>query len=193
MTFLNNGVDLDYFSPGSYPNPFGDKDVAIVMTGRMDYRPNYAGAIWCASKVGPQLFAKLPNAHLYFVGANPPPALKKLSGSRVTVTGAVEDVRPYIQHAAAVIAPLQIARGVQNKVLEAMAMQKAVVASDQASRALAVKDKVHLWIANEPEQFAAAIVQAVDSPQRDTIRANARRFVEDHMTGKRSLPSLTNS
>ena len=103
----------------------------------------------------------------------------------MTVTGNVGDVRPYLQHAAAVIAPLQLARGVQNKVLEAMAMAKPVVATREATRALDVEDGKHLWIENEPERFANAVVNAIKGPDRATVMRNARDFVEVHHSWKR--------
>lgn len=178
---LNNGVDLDRFSPrNSLPNPFPVGEQAIVMTGRMDYRPNFGGAIWFAKQVAPFIFDRLPTAHLYFVGSNPPSSLLRLAGARITVTGDVDDVRPYIQHAAAIVAPLQLARGVQNKVLEAMAMEKAVVATHEATRALDVTNGQHLWIENDPIHFADAVVRAVQSPAHGSVMRNARKYVEDH-------------
>ena len=177
---LANGVDLNFFSPGAFDNPFHTGDVAIVMTGRMDYRPNFQGAIWFAEEIAPLIFERLPNAHVYFVGSKPPSALRRLAGEKITVTGNVDDVRPYLQHAAAVVAPLQLARGVQNKVLEAMAMAKPVVATREATRALDVESGTHLWIENEPGRFAAAVVNAVEGQDRATVMRNARSFVENH-------------
>jgi len=158
ITSLANGVDLEFFTSGRFSNPFRDDERAIVMTGRMDYRPNYEGAIWFSEKVAPSIFAQLPAAKVYFVGSNPPSSLRRVVGPRVSVTGSVDDVRPYLQYAAAVVAPLQMARGVQNKVLEAMAMAKPVVATREATRALDVQNGTHLWIENEPRRFAAAVV-----------------------------------
>ena len=92
---LNNGVDLEQFSPGDFANPFPAGELPIVMTGHMDYRPNADGAFWFARKVAPRFFAQLPNGHVYFVGSNPPAALRHAAGSKITVTGTVDDVRPY--------------------------------------------------------------------------------------------------
>jgi len=96
------------------------------------------------------------------------------------VTGTVADVRPYLQFARAVIAPLHIARGVQNKVLEAMAMAKPVVATRDATRSLAAKPGEHFWVENEPARFAQAVMQALEGPERDIIAANGRKYVEEH-------------
>jgi sugar transferase (PEP-CTERM/EpsH1 system associated) len=187
ITSLANGVDLEYFRPGEFVNPFRDHERAIVMTGRMDYRPNYEGAIWFSEKVAPSIFAQLPAAKVYFVGSNPPSSLRRMAGPRISVTGRVDDVRPYLQHAAAVVAPLQMARGVQNKVLEAMAMAKPIVATREATRALDVNNGTHLWIENEPERFAAAVVKAVEGPDRAIVMRNARTFVECNHSWERIL------
>lgn len=176
----SNGVDLKYFSPGTFTNPFRSDQLAIVMTGRMDYRANVDGALWFAREVAPLICAKLPRAHFYVVGSNPPAVLRRLNAPNMTVTGAVDDIRPYIQSAAAVVAPLLIARGVQNKVLEAMAMQKPVVATHEATRALAVETGVQLWIENDPARFAAAVIAAIEGPMRYKVMENARRYVEEH-------------
>jgi sugar transferase (PEP-CTERM/EpsH1 system associated) len=177
---LSNGVDLEYFSPGPFASPFPQDERPIVMTGHMDYRPNYDGALWLANDVAPLLFAEFPRAHLYFVGANPPAALRGIAGPRITVTGRVDDVRPYIQGAAVIVAPLLIARGVQNKVLEAMAMKKCVVATREATRALAVESGRQLWIAYNARSFADAIAAAIRSPDRQAVMDSAREYVERH-------------
>ncbi len=186
----NNGVDLEYFSPGPFANPFPTDQLAIVMTGRMDYRPNADGALWFAQHVAPRIFAKLPRAHVYFVGSSPPVALRRLNGPKVTVTGAVDDIRPYIQSAAAVVAPLLIARGVQNKVLEAMAMKKPVVATHEATRALNVESGTQLWIENDPARFAAAVIAAIEDPARLSVAENARNYVEQHHNWSRIFAGL---
>jgi len=174
-----NGVDLEKFSPAALENPFSPDELAIVMTGRMDYRPNHEGAIWFAREVFPHVAKILPQAKAYFVGGGPPASLKAIAGKAICVTGQVADVRPYLQFAHAVIAPLHIARGVQNKVLEAMAMAKPVVATNDATRSLDVEAGMHLWVANEPEKFARAVVEALQGPERDRIARNGRKYVED--------------
>jgi sugar transferase (PEP-CTERM/EpsH1 system associated) len=177
---LTNGVDLDQFSPGSYPNPFAAGECAIVMTGRMDYRPNHEGAVWFASEVMPHILRTLPQARAYFVGACPPRALQNLAGPNIVVTGRVPDVRPYLQHAGAVVAPLRIARGVQNKVLEALAMAKPVVATHEATRSLAVTPGNDLWVENDPSRFASAVLAALRSPGRDRVAQNGYDYVKHH-------------
>ena len=174
---LSNGVDLDFFRPGGFPTPFPAGVTPIVMTGRMDYWPNVDGATWFAQTVMPLLKAKIANAHFYVVGAGAAKSLGALAGADVTVTGEVADMRPYIAHAAAAVAPLRIARGVQNKVLEAMAMAKPTVATTAASRALNVQSGEHLYIADEPQAFAEAVAMAALDAGRDRIAANGRDYV----------------
>jgi sugar transferase (PEP-CTERM/EpsH1 system associated) len=174
---LTNGVDLAYFARGNFDNPFSEGECPIVMTGHMDYRPNYEGALWFAQDVLPLVQKSIPNAHAYFVGASPPAALRTAAGPSVTVTGRVPDVRPYLQFANTVIAPLRIARGVQNKVLEAMAMGKPVVATREATRALGVRSDTHLWIANDPQHFADAVVSTLKSDERVKIAQAGRDYV----------------
>jgi glycosyltransferase involved in cell wall biosynthesis len=122
----------------------------------------------------------IPSARVYFVGGGPPAALRALASPLVAVTGQVPDVRPYLQFAQAVIAPLHIARGVQNKVLEAMAMAKPLVATRDATRSLGVEAGTHLWIENEPDGFARAVVEAMRGADRERMARNARQYVEDH-------------
>jgi sugar transferase (PEP-CTERM/EpsH1 system associated) len=188
---LPNGVDLEYFSPViAHPNPFGTSELPIVMTGTMSYRPNDEGAIWFAENVLPIIRAALPNARFYAVGAKPTAKLKALGGLGVVVTGAVNDVRPYLAHASTVVAPILISRGVQNKVLEGMAMQKPVVATPQAIRALDVVPGLDLWSETEPRRFARAVIEAVQGADRMRIAANGRLHVERNYDWARNLATL---
>jgi sugar transferase (PEP-CTERM/EpsH1 system associated) len=129
VTPVENGVELGRFDPGvPCEDPFGGAP-AVVFTGTMDYRPNVEAVAWFAAEVMPRL---PPPAEFWIVGANPAPSVRALASERVRVTGSVPDVRPYLAHARAAVAPLFIARGIQNKVLEAMAMARPVVATPQA-------------------------------------------------------------
>jgi sugar transferase (PEP-CTERM/EpsH1 system associated) len=173
-----NGVDFERYVPGeAFPNPFPVGEVPLVMVGTMDYRPNVEGALWFAEKVLPRVRAKLPSARFYAVGAKPVAELR-MPRDGVVVTGRVADVRPFVAHAAAVVAPLRLARGVQNKVLEGMAMRKPVVATVPASRGLAVTPGVDLWVEDDPQRFADAVIAAATGPDRDRIAASGRLRVE---------------
>ena len=153
------GVDLQRFSPDAiYDWPFGDPGACLVFTGNMDYWPNADAAIWFAREVMPMLRQAQTDIRFWVVGANPGAdvlALARLPG--VHVTGRVEDVRPYVAHAAACVAPLRIARGIQNKVLEGMAMGKPVVASPAAFEGVRAEAGSALLVADGAPAFAGAI------------------------------------
>jgi sugar transferase (PEP-CTERM/EpsH1 system associated) len=156
---FNNGVDTDYFSPElAHASPYAAGERALVFTGAMDYWPNVDAVEWFAKDVFPQLRARFADLRFYIVGARPNPAVQALAQQAgVVVTGTVPDVRPYIAHAAVAVAPLRIARGIQNKVLEAMAMARAVVVSPQALEGIEAEPGSELVLAED----AAAFVDAV--------------------------------
>ncbi len=162
---VDNGVDLARFDPGgSWPSPFAaGAPPAIVFTGTMGYRPNAEAVAWFAEQVLPRLAASGTAAEFHIVGANPTPAVQALAKlPRVHVTGAVPDVRPYLAHAAVAVAPLLIARGIQNKVLEAMAMARPVVATAAAFEGVRATAGRDLLVADSPEDFAAAVAAVLD-------------------------------
>ena len=171
-----NGVDADSFSPDpARPTPFAAGELPIVFTGAMDYFPNEDAVAWFAAEVLPRLATTWPRARLYIVGRNPSPSLRALASPSVVVTGAVPDVRPYLQHAAVVVAPLRIARGIQNKVLEGMAMARAVVASSACAQQLDAVPGIELLIADGADgaDLAQAFAAQVDALLRDRPRAES--------------------
>lgn len=171
--FFNNGVDTDYFSPNrEYTNPYPDDAAVMVFTGAMDYWPNVDAVQWFTREILPQVLAGNPNAHFYIVGSRPANEVQALASlPRVHVTGTVPDVRPYIAHARIALAPLRIARGIQNKVLEAMAMAKPVVVSPQALEGISAEPGRELLCAENPAQFVAAISQLLIQPDQSLGRA----------------------
>jgi sugar transferase (PEP-CTERM/EpsH1 system associated) len=163
IDWVENGVDVARFDPEcDWPDPYAAESPAIVFTGTMDYRPNVEAVSFFATEVMPRLASLSPAPHFHIVGANPSPAVRALAElQRVHVTGSVPDMRPYLAHAAVAVAPLRIARGIQNKVLEAMAMARPVVASPEAHdgvRAVAGRD---LLVADGAEAMAAAVTQVL--------------------------------
>lgn len=174
----NNGVDLAYFSPGlGLPNPFTAAEQPLVFVGAMDYWPNVDAVRWFAEGIFPQIRARVPQAVFYIVGGSPSPqvrALERLPGVRVT--GRVADVRPYVAHAAVSVAPLRIARGVQNKVLESMAMGRPTVVTPAALEGIDAEPGRELLLAEDGPNFARLVCQliegALDGP---AIAAAARR------------------
>lgn len=162
--FYQNGVDSDYFSPDrTYPNPYSSGEEAIVFTGAMDYWPNVEAVTWFSRKIFPLVRKEQSAARFHIVGSNPAPEVRRLSVlENVIVTGRVEDVRPYLAHARLAVAPLKIARGVQNKVLEAMAMAIPVVATPQALEGI-VENEGCLAGKDEAE-FSKHIVSLLENP-----------------------------
>jgi sugar transferase (PEP-CTERM/EpsH1 system associated) len=161
---VNNGVDLQYFSPErSYANPYESSERVVVFTGAMDYWPNSDAVAWFAREVFPSVLARVPAARFYIVGARPAPEVKNLAAlPGVRVTGAVPDIRPYLAHATLAVAPLRTARGIQNKVLEAMAMAKPVLASPEAAEGIDAEVGKELLVAVRTEAFARETSRLLD-------------------------------
>lgn len=182
---ISNGVDSDYFKPADYPAPYDAKLPTFVFTGTMDYKPNIDAVTWFATKVLPKIRASdlwsARVAQFYIVGSNPPDAvrhLEKLEG--VTVTGRVPDVRPYVQHATAAVGPMRIARGIQNKVLEAMAMGKPVIVTSGALEGITAMPGRDIVLADDAENFARAAVRLIDGKdEAEALGAAARQLVVD--------------
>jgi sugar transferase (PEP-CTERM/EpsH1 system associated) len=173
---IPNGVDGAYFQLSGNHSPHS---AVIVFLGRMDYFPNIAGILDFVENVFPLVRRQIPEATLRIVGSNPDPkisALDKIDG--ISVTGFVPDVRPMVQDAAVAIAPLSIARGTQNKVLECMAMGIPVVASPQAARGVQALPGIDLLVGETPEQFAAHVASLIRDPGlRSSISESARKRV----------------
>jgi sugar transferase (PEP-CTERM/EpsH1 system associated) len=188
---FNNGVDTDYFSPEPVStSPYKDGEQAVVFTGAMDYWPNVDAVQWFATDVFPQLRARFPSLHFYIVGARPSTAVTALGNlPGVTVTGTVPDVRPYILHADVAVAPLRIARGIQNKVLEAMAMASRVVVSPQALEGIDATPGLELVLADGAGEFVAAVTSLLETPNT-TIGPAARRRVETQYSWPSNLACI---
>ena len=164
VDWVANGVDLDYFDPDrESANPYDGTAPAIVFTGTMDYRPNVEAVTWFADHVLPELRRRQATPPVFhIVGARPSEAVRALaSRPGVQVTGAVPDVRPYLAHAALAVAPLQIGRGIQNKVLEAMAMARPVVASPEAFQGVQAHAGRDLLVVDGPDRTVAAIEEVL--------------------------------
>lgn len=162
--FYNNGVDVEYFSPQHVlSDPFDRDEKPLVFTGAMDYWPNVDAVCWFANEVFPLLRMVDNRLRFYIVGSNPSGTVKKLGRMPgVVVTGRVKDVRPYLKHALLAIAPMRVARGIQNKVLEAMAMAKTVVVSPQALEGIDADHGRHVLLANEGQEWLTLIKSVMD-------------------------------
>ena len=183
-----NGVDSEYFAPS------GDRYDAetISFVGRMDYYPNQECMFdFCANTL-PRLRRHRPNLRLTIVGANPSPAVRRLGDMPgVSVTGSVPDVRPYLQRSAVMVAPLNIARGTQNKILEAMAQGVPVVASAVAARGVDANAVEHFLVARTPAEYEAAIMSIIDHPgERARLAGTGRDRMRSHHDWARSMRRL---
>ncbi len=172
---ISNGVDHAYFDP-ALPTirPYPATGPAYVFTGTMDYPPNIDAVRWFASDILPRIQATAPGAQFVIVGANPAPAVQALARDGLIVTGRVPDVRPYTAHATAAVAPMRIARGIQNKVLEAMAMARPVVLTSDALEGIDATPGTEVLLANTEDAFAAACLAARDANE---VGLAARRRV----------------
>ena len=188
---VENGVDLDRFAPGQqFQTPFTGKGPHVVFTGHMDYWPNADAVQWFASDVLPGLRAVHPNLVFHIVGANPGPAVQALAARPgVNVTGRVPDVRPYVAHAAVCVAPLRMARGIQNKVLEAMAMARPVVASPQAFEGVRATPGRDLLVADGPAATIDAILSVLEG-HHAALGAAARACMEHGYAWSATLAPL---
>jgi sugar transferase (PEP-CTERM/EpsH1 system associated) len=179
ISVIPNGVDLEYFQPGGSS---GQRYIPnrIVFTGNMSYRPNMDAVAHFAAKILPRIRREFPDVQLYIVGMDPAAAVRRLAdGDRVVVTGRVDDVRPYFDSAAVAVAPLRVARGLQNKVLEAMAMRVPVVASPAAFAGISAVAGRDLLVAENPEDFSRAVVTLLRDPAaRERFAAAGRTCVE---------------
>jgi sugar transferase (PEP-CTERM/EpsH1 system associated) len=183
-----NGVDTEFFCPGNEPH---DVDT-LSFIGRMDYYPNQECMIRFCDQVWPMLRAQRPRLRLFIVGADPSQAIRDLGQKPgVTVTGSVPDVRPYVRRSALMVAPLAIARGTQNKILEAMAMGVPVVTSRIAAGGVDADPGTHLVVADSPEEQAAAINTLLEQPaQRERLAHAGRQRMLSHHAWAHSMKRL---
>ncbi len=191
---LRNGIDCALFDPDAVlPEPsLGKKGPHFVFTGQMDYAPNVEAACRMTRQIMPLVQRRQPQAQFHIVGRSPTREVLSLDGLNGTrVAGEVPNTRPWLAAAHAVVAPLRIARGVQNKVLEAMAMACPVVLSPGAATGIDACLEEHFLIAEDDASFADALMQICDEPrQARAMGEKARRFVLDNMSWPAMLADL---
>jgi len=192
---MPNGVDTAYFDPSlKYDNLYGGvgNDPILVFVGRMDYWANVDAMLWFTREVLPLVRESAPGVRLFIVGAAPTRAVRALGRlGNVIVTGRVPDVRPYLAHATLVVAPLRIARGIQNKALEAMAMAKAVIATPQVLEGIEAKSGENIVVAESGRDFADAVILLLrDWQARLRVGAQARVTVVGNYDWNRRLAVL---
>ena len=200
---IPNGVSLDFFSPNEelyFPLPDKSESVCsssgksstLVFTGVMDYFANEDGVKWFCEQIFPLIKKNIPQAEFYIVGNNPTDVVWNLSEiDGVTVTGYVEDIREFYMLADICVIPLRIARGLQNKVLEAMASGKAIVATSNASDGIICHEDEDILIADSESDFARKVVTLIeDEAKRKIMGVKAMQNVREHYSWDTNLSSL---
>jgi sugar transferase (PEP-CTERM/EpsH1 system associated) len=190
VVVVPNGIDTTTYRPvrgaAEAPAP------TVVFTGTMDFRPNVDAVLWFARQVLPQVKTQVPGLRFVVVGQRPHRRLDELRADpAITLTGRVEDVRPYIAQAGVYVAPLRIGGGTRLKLLEAMAMGKAIVSTRLGAEGYPVSDGEQLLLADTPSAFAAAVVSLLNDPRRRAaLSRTARAFVERRYDWRAIVPRV---
>lgn len=192
ITYIDNGVDTEYFSPEQdLIDPYSEGEMPLVFTGAMDYWANVDAVTWFATEVFPRIYKQLSSARFYIVGAKPADVVRKLNGiDGVRVTGVVEDVRPFIRYSGISVAPLRIARGVQNKVLEAMAMGRPVLATKAAMEGIRTSSDLDVSVTDDAQTMAEKALVILNGNGLNRSSDKNRRWVMDHYSWENNTEKL---
>lgn len=185
---MPNGVDPTYF----YPQPGQTQEISLVFTGTFSYEPNVDAAVYFVAEILPLIREEYPEVMLYLVGSNPHPRVKALAAdAHVIVTGYVDDVRPFVWGATAVIVPLRMGSGTRLKILEALAMGKALVSTSIGCEGIAVSPGDHLLLADTAADFAQAVCHLLrDEALRAALGKKGRELVERQYTWEKTVTAL---
>jgi glycosyltransferase involved in cell wall biosynthesis len=223
VSVVSNGVDLDYFSPTfsqeqatniqqretsnqqpetgnqypatrNQPPATGNQQPVIVFTGAMDYYANVDGVVWFTKEILPLIKKEIPAIQFYIVGSNPTKEVLSLSSNNgVTVTGYVPDTREYLNRATVVVVPLRIARGIQNKILEAIAMGIPVVATPQAFEGIEAQPGRDLILGENAEKIAESVIKLIKEVSlRKSLSGSGRAVIEKNYCWTKNLEKLNN-
>ncbi len=183
---VRNGVDLEYFSPLSR-----SKRQEIVFTGNMNYPPNVDAARFLAKKIMPLVWKKMPETRLLIAGANPHPAVKKLQNKKIKVSGWLDDIREAYAGSAIFIAPMRMGTGLQNKLLEAMAMKIPCITTPLANAALQAKEKEEILTGETAQELADALLFLLQHPEkRKKMAEQAYTFVQKNYHWQKATSPL---
>lgn len=178
LAVMRNGIDHEHFTPAlEYPNPFSAGRKSVVFAGAMNYQPNIEGATWFATEVMTMLRHRFPTLDFWIVGGHPARAVRGLVRGDIHMVHHLKDVRPYLAHADAIIAPLRVARGIDNNVLEGMAMAKPIIATPAALDGLGLVVGEEVLSSASAPGFASCVATALSGRAGD-MGARARRRVE---------------
>ena len=184
-----HGVDFEYFTPKPARNPEPGR---IIFTGNMGFNANVDAVSYFVSEILPLIRAQLPHVKLAVVGARPAPAVRRLARDpAITVTGRVPDLRPWLDRAEVAIDPLRIGAGVQNKVLEGMAMALPMVITSIANEGIGARAHEHVLLADDPDAFADAVIGLLRERERaNALGQRARRFIAEHWSWQKHFDDL---
>ncbi|TKW76952.1 MAG: glycosyltransferase [Bradyrhizobium icense] len=190
-TVIPNAADVEFYKPrDSYPQPDGR---TLVFFGLMSYMPNIDGAGYFLQEIWPQIAKANPQARCKIIGGSPPASLTSLAGPRVEFTGFLPDLRPHLAEAAAVVVPLRIGGGTRLKIVEAMAMGKAIVSTSLGAEGIEAVTGRDILIADEPADFAAAVGRLLGEPGlASQIGQSARQLSEQRYAWSAAARALEN-
>lgn len=187
IVVIPNGVDTDYFKPRRT-----DKTFDVVFTGNMAYPPNVNGALYLIKQIMPKVWAQKSATRVVIAGANPAYSLRTLASERVIITGWVDDIRDYYAGSRVFVAPMQIGTGLQNKVLEAMAMQLPCISSPLANKALKASEGKEILIGRNAADYAQHILSLLSDPdQQESLGLNGYKFVIQRYNWKNTTSKLS--
>ena len=191
ISSISNGVDINYFSSEQlFSSPYAINEDVIVFTGAMDYWANVDAVKWFSDEILPNILLNFPLVKFYIVGSKPTKIVKALANKSVVVTDSVEDIRPYITHARLAIAPLRIARGIQNKVLEAMAMGKYVVTTSAAMEGISYDKSLDVFIGDNIHEVAKLLNKLLQKKTDELVSNVNRNFVIDNYSWNKNANKL---
>jgi sugar transferase (PEP-CTERM/EpsH1 system associated) len=176
IAVVPNGVDLDHFRPDGSPA----RPDTVVFNGRLDYRPNLDAANWLVDDIWPRVLRLRPEARLAIVGRGDTRDLQRLARPSVEVTGEVPEVLPYLASTSVVVVPIRMGGGTRLKVVEGLAMGKAMVSTTLGCEGIDVRDGTHLLVADDPQAFARAVANLLGDPDRAAMLGRyGRTLMED--------------
>jgi sugar transferase (PEP-CTERM/EpsH1 system associated) len=187
---IGNGIELDSFTPA--PTPPDNTDPVFIFTGVMDYKPNIDSVLWFAEYVWPRITNNHPESRFIIAGMNPVSSVLALAkDKRIEVTGFVDDILPYYHQSDFFIAPLRIARGVQNKILQAFSCGIPVIATSMGAEGIEYTNGENILIADTPDDFLDNIERLVSNKNLyNSLKVNAQKLIKDHYTWDAKLAPL---
>lgn len=189
VSVIKNGIDFDYFNNKKYPHIYDNE--YIIFSGAMNYFPNIDGVIYFCKTIFPIIKNEIKNIKFVIAGMEPHRKVKRLESEDIIVTGFVRDIRAFISNASVCVVPLRIARGIQNKILEAMAMGVPVVSTSMANNGINAINGKEIFTTDDPEEFARLIIELINNKTlREQIVENAHLFVKQHFDWDHNLTDL---